>query len=47
MATRFKERYPNRFPEGAPFEHFSKEQAQEAINNAGKIIEFVREKMGL
>ena len=39
-------RYPNGFPEGAPFEHFGKLQAQEAIKYAGEILEFVRSKMG-
>ncbi len=39
-------RYPNGFPEGAPFEHFGKLQAEEAIKYAGEIIEFVRSKMG-
>ena len=40
-------RYPNGFPEGAPFEHFGKLQAREAIKYAGEILEFVRSKMGL
>jgi len=39
-------RYPNGFPDGAPFEHFGKLQAEEAINYASKIIEFVSSKMG-
>ena len=39
-------RYPNGFPEGAPFEHFGKLQAEEAIKYAGEIIRFVRSKMG-
>ncbi len=39
-------RYPNGFPEGAPFEHFGKLQAEEAIKYAGEIIKFVRSKMG-
>ena len=39
-------RYPNGFPEGSPFEHFGKLQAQEAIKYADEILEFVRSKMG-
>ncbi len=35
-------RYPNGFPEGAPFEHYSSLQSSEAIRYAGEIIEFVR-----
>lgn len=30
--------YPNGFPEGTPFEHFSILQVQEAINYAGGIL---------
>ncbi len=40
-------RYPNGFPEGAPFEHFGRLQAEEAIRYAGEILEFVRSKMGI
>lgn len=40
-------RYPNGFPEGAPFEHFTKKQAEEAINYASEVLEFVRRKMAL
>ena len=40
-------RYPNGFPEGAPFEHFGKLQAEEAVKYAGEILEFVRSKMDL
>ena len=39
-------RYPNGFPEGSPFEHFGKLQAQEAIKYADEILKFVRSKMG-
>jgi len=39
-------RYPNGFPEGAPYEHFGKHQAEEAIKYAREVIEFVRSKMG-
>ena len=40
-------RYPNGFPEGAPFEHFGRLQAEEAVRYAGEILEFVRSKMDL
>ncbi len=40
-------RYPNGFPEGAPFEHFTERQAREAIDYASKVLEFVRLQMGL
>lgn len=40
-------RYPNGFPEGAPFEHFGKIQAEEAIKYASEIVQFVRAKMDL
>ena len=35
-------RYPNGFPEGAPFEHYGKLQAEEALEYAREILEFVR-----
>ena len=38
-------RYPTGFPEGAPFEHYHRKQAEEAIEHARKILEFVRFKM--
>ncbi|MFP4417384.1 MAG: HEPN domain-containing protein [Chitinispirillaceae bacterium] len=38
-------RYPDSYPEGAPFEHFGILQSDEAIKYAGEIIEFVSEKM--
>ncbi len=38
-------RYPNGFESGAPFEHFGKLQAKEAIKFASEIIEFVSSKM--
>ena len=38
-------RYPDSYPEGAPFEHFGSIQSEEAIRYAGEIIAFVREKM--
>lgn len=38
-------RYPNGFPEGAPFEHFGKIQAEEAIKYASEIVKFVCSKM--
>ncbi len=34
-------RYPNRHPEGAPFEHYGPLQSEEVIRYAGEIIEFV------
>lgn len=39
-------RYPNSFPEGAPFEHFGRIQAEEAIKYASEIVGFVCSKMG-
>ena len=38
-------RYPNSFPEGAPFEHFGFLQAKEAVGYAREILEFVRAQM--
>jgi HEPN domain-containing protein len=38
-------RYPNGFPEGAPFEHFGSLQAREALQHACSILEFVRSQM--
>ncbi|HVP18957.1 MAG TPA: HEPN domain-containing protein [Spirochaetia bacterium] len=38
-------RYPNGHPEGAPFQHYGKYQSEEAIQNAGAIIEYVRARM--
>ena len=38
-------RYPDSYPEGAPFEHFGSIQSEEAIQYAGEIIAFVRQKM--
>lgn len=35
-------RYPNGFPEGAPFEHFGILQAEEALTCASEILAFVR-----
>ena len=35
-------RYPNGFPEGAPFEHYGSRQSEEAVDDAGAIVEFVR-----
>lgn len=34
-------RYPDSHPEGAPFQHYGPLQSKEAIEHAGKIIEFV------
>jgi HEPN domain-containing protein len=38
-------RYPNGFPEGTPYEHYGKSQAEEAIKYASEIIKFVNSKM--
>ncbi|MCW5983381.1 MAG: HEPN domain-containing protein, partial [Bryobacteraceae bacterium] len=38
-------RYPNGHPEGAPFEHYTDLQSQQAIDYAGQIVEFVRIQM--
>lgn len=38
-------RYPNGFPEGAPFEHFGPLQSDEAICYAREIIDFARDQM--
>jgi HEPN domain-containing protein len=38
-------RYPNGFPEGAPFEHYGSLQSEEAIRYASEIVEFVRAQM--
>ncbi len=38
-------RYPNAYPEGAPFEHHGKLQSEEAIRYAGEIVEFVSSEM--
>ncbi|MEW5717559.1 MAG: HEPN domain-containing protein [Chloroflexota bacterium] len=38
-------RYPNGFPEGAPFEHYGPLQSEEAIRYASEIVEFVRAQM--
>ena len=38
-------RYPNGHPEGAPFEHYSGLQSQQAIDYARQILEFVRIQM--
>ena len=38
-------RYPNAHPEGPSFEHYGSLQSTEAIQYAGKILDFVRAKM--
>ncbi|KYO66886.1 HEPN domain-containing protein [Thermovenabulum gondwanense] len=38
-------RYPDSHPEGAPFEHYSFLQSEEAVKYAGEILEFVRTQM--
>lgn len=35
-------RYPNGFPEGAPYEHYGPLHSREAIHYAGEILEFAR-----
>ncbi len=35
-------RYPDAFPSGAPYEYFTREQADEALANAASILEVVR-----
>lgn len=34
-------RYPDSYPEGAPFEHFGEIQSEQAVKYAGEIIAFV------
>jgi len=38
-------RYPNFHPEGAPFEHYTKKEAERATDYAGKIISFCEDKL--
>lgn len=38
-------RYPNGHVEGAPFHHYGKYQSEEAIQHAGKILEFIRDSL--
>ena len=38
-------RYPDSYPEGAPYEHFGELQSREAIKYAGEIIELVCKEM--
>ncbi|MDH7500949.1 MAG: HEPN domain-containing protein [candidate division NC10 bacterium] len=38
-------RYPNSYPEGAPFEHYGPLQSEEAIEYAREILEFARSQM--
>jgi HEPN domain-containing protein len=38
-------RYPNGFPEGAPFEHYGELHSRNAIAHAGEIFEFVHTQM--
>lgn len=33
-------RYPNSYPEGAPYEYYTEQDAEHAIANSGKILEF-------
>ena len=38
-------RYPNSYPEGAPYQHYGPRQSEEAIAHARAIVEFVRTQM--
>ncbi len=38
-------RYPDSYPEGAPYEHFGPLQSEDALTYAGKIVAFVRAQM--
>jgi len=38
-------RYPNGHVEGAPFQHYGTLQSQEALQYAGEILEFVRDRL--
>ncbi len=38
-------RYPNGFPEGAPFEHYGELQSRNAIAHAREILEFIDTQM--
>ncbi len=38
-------RYPDSYPEGAPYEHYGTLQSEEALRYAGEIIAFVHKKM--
>jgi len=38
-------RYPDAFPSGAPFEYFTKDQAEEAVSFTEAILRMVKEKM--
>lgn len=35
-------RYPNAWPYGAPCQHYTKEDAEEALKNAREVIEYVK-----
>jgi HEPN domain-containing protein len=39
-------RYPNAWPSGAPHERYSEKDAKEAMEDAGRILDFVKEKVG-
>jgi HEPN domain-containing protein len=38
-------RYPNSYPEGAPFEYYTKREAERAIKHAAQIISFCEDKI--
>ncbi|MGQ9754256.1 MAG: HEPN domain-containing protein, partial [Thermaceae bacterium] len=40
-------RYPDAYPEGAPWEHYGPLQSQEALTYAGEILAFIRDAMAL
>lgn len=39
-------RYPDAFPSGSPFEFYSQEDADRALNLARRVVEFVKEAAG-
>lgn len=38
-------RYPNSYPEGAPFDYYTKKEAERAIDYATRIISFCEDKL--
>jgi HEPN domain-containing protein len=38
-------RYPNSYPSGAPFQYYTKAEAERSIQHAGKIIQFCEDKI--
>jgi HEPN domain-containing protein len=39
-------RYPNAWPSGAPYERYSREDAEEALRDATRILEFAKKSIG-